>query len=137
VKKLEKTKELVLKLEGKLEKLTDHGFVKREVTRSNINEIFVHPKKRVVVKRPYLTECGRQDKLPLFAVPTVAIRLPDPEVDLELDMIFIQPLVDVRDDSRHNAMSQLSEHEAAGAYFTDLRSANCGLYRRQPVVFDW
>ncbi len=142
MKKLIKTRELVEKLKGQISKLREHGFSRVPVLRNgrdcSISAIYVNRKKKIVVKRPYITEINRREDIkPAFSVPTEIIKCPTNRKTshyAEFDYIFIQPLVDIRPDSQAHARSILEEKDAD---FADLKTDNCGLYKRQPVIFDW
>lgn len=134
MKKLEAVKKLVLKLDGRLSNLRNHGFVRYKPRSSSIAYIYIHRKKKVVVKRPFLTHASRaKDELPEHAVPTLVVDCPRHGWD-ELEKIFIQPLVDVSPDARFNAYSCLCNYDPKPP---DFKSDNCGLYKQCPVIIDW
>ncbi len=129
---LEKTKELVLRLECKLSRLRKYGFSRIKVKESSCGSIYVNKSKGVVVKRPYLTFVGKQ-KVPSDAVETIVIEseyAPWPD----LDRVFIQPLVDVSIDARIDSYIHFRDKKKN---HTDLKSANCGMYKGKPVLIDW
>lgn len=133
MKKLEWARELVLKEKCRLSNLRKHGFVRVVPKKSSTPSIYIHRKKRIVVKRPYLTD----DKMPKAACPTLIIDSPDPRCGI-LEKIFIQPLVDVSDDAKWAAHSILNEKQESGDLVgADLKESNCGMYKRKPVIFDW
>jgi hypothetical protein len=135
VKKLERIKELVLKEGCKLSRLKKHGFVRLKANKSSSSgHVYINHKKGVVVKRPYLTH----DEIPAAACPTIRIDSPEPYWG-QLNIIYIQPLCRTDNDNRWAAFSILNEREMRGdrSAGADLKEANCGMYKRKPVVFDW
>ena len=135
MKKLERVKELVVKLDCKLFRLKQHGFKKLTGINSSSKHIYVNEKLRVIVKRPYLS--WEDATVPKMACPTVVIKTNDPKWG-RMNTIYIQPLVDTSDDSKWKAYSVLTELDREGYDCgQDLRESNCGVYRRRAVVFDW
>lgn len=135
MRKLEKVKELVERLNYRLYLLKNHGFQKIKGSSGSSPHIYINKKLGVVVKRPYLTWVDAP--VPKMACPTLVIRTNDLKWG-RLSTIFIQPLVDTSEDSRWKAFSVLQEQEDQGYDCGgDLRESNCGLYRRKPIVIDW
>lgn len=125
MKKLDKIGELVLKLDGDINKLTKHGF-RKVYTNSASGFIFIHNKKGVVVKRP----CIVTRKISPFAIPTLIIKKRHRKY--RFHRIFIQPKA-----SRFRARLAHTRLIDLGYDKTDHKAANCGWYRGKPVLIDW
>ena len=89
--------------------------------------IFVHKRKRIVVKCPYISPYSTPDKEDI--VPLVSFSRKNGSV------WFIQPLVKVDKKSRDKAFFRLN-----GKYHfanVDLHVNNVGMYRNKAVLIDW
>ncbi len=122
MKKLQKIKKLVSKLNS-IEDLTNFGFVKRKVWDSSCGVIYIHQKKRIVVKMPNI--CYGK---PRAAITTVRFWKGD-------ELIFIQPLCCTK--KSRLAQKLLGIDMGLHGDCHDLHSGNVGWYKGKPVVFDW
>ena len=120
MKKLERVAALVVKLGGNLDSLRGYGF-RRVYTGSASGKIFIHDKKKVVVKQSYFLA----DKKPKFAVYTRSVKINGGKV-------IIQPLV-----RRQRARLAFIRLIDLGYQGKDHKASNCGWYRGKPVLIDW
>lgn len=126
MKKLKNVERIVLKLKGDIKKLTKYGF-RRVWTDSASGEVFIHDKKKIVVKRPCVVNSR---KSPKFIIPTVIIRIP--HKSYRYQKVFIQPKA-----NRNNTRLARIRLTDMGYNRADHKAANCGWYRRKPVLIDW
>jgi hypothetical protein len=111
------------------------GFTPKRSCGIGYPRIFIHKKKKVVVKRPYVA--GTVD-VPEKGIKTAVVRFrPRDDYD-ENNYIFIQPFADVSRKARNMAYDILSEwSDNFNGYADDMHSQNVAMYNGQAVRIDW
>lgn len=143
---LTKTKKQILKLKGDIAELVQFGFEKIVPTDGcSTPYIMVNKAEGIVVKRSYLL--GNR---PDFAIHTLEVKdfpLTDSKEfklpfrpDGSFDSILIQPLADISNEAKDDAIDLLCDIQRRGKIKVkscDLAKRNVGMFQGKPVVFDW
>ena len=105
--------------------LEDYGFQYRRENTSR--GIWVNEKQRVVIKKPYIL---RTSSIPAAAAPTIIIYNKG-------HPILIQVLCElpITCDEMYELVEKMEKRNRHSE--TDINENNVGLYRNQPVLFDW
>ncbi len=129
--------DLILKLDYNFAKLRKHGFVVK-YTDSGSQKIWIHRKRKIVVKTPCLVRHERFGH-PKNAIPTISFNIPEnkqrhyPQKGYTpFRTVFIQPLADVS--RKETAFIRLIDLGHRGK---DFKRANVAMYRNKPVLIDW